>query len=173
MTNQVDSLILGRVIGDVLDLFVPSVRMSVHYGGKYVCNGCNIKPSLAIHPPTVQITGRSSDLFTLVMVDADAPNPSEPVLREWIHWIVVDIPGATSPLCGREVAPYMAPRPPLGIHRYVFSLFQQKQQFPIVDAPTSRSNFNTRDFADTFDLGLPVAAVYFNSQKEPLRCRRS
>lgn len=26
------------------------------------------------------------------MVDPDAPSPSEPTLREWLHWIVVDIP---------------------------------------------------------------------------------
>jgi hypothetical protein len=29
-----------------------------------------------------------------------------------------------------------------------------------------RSNFNTRDFAAIYNLGSPVAAVYFNCQRE-------
>ncbi|KAH0689248.1 hypothetical protein KY290_017388 [Solanum tuberosum] len=35
-----------------------------------------------------------------------------------------------------------------------------------VYAPGWRQNFNTRDFAELYNLGLPVAAVYFNCQRE-------
>ncbi|MQL74175.1 hypothetical protein Taro_006531, partial [Colocasia esculenta] len=73
---------------------------------------------------------------------------------------------------GRELRPYMGPRPPVGIHRYAFALFQQKGPFPPVTPPAARANFNTRDFAAQFDLGLPVAAVYFNAQKESAAHRK-
>uniref|UniRef100_A0A803P7J5 Uncharacterized protein n=1 Tax=Cannabis sativa TaxID=3483 RepID=A0A803P7J5_CANSA len=42
----------------------------------------------------------------------------------------------------------------------------------LVDQPPCRANFNTRFFAAHLDLGLPVATVYFNSQKEPATKRR-
>ncbi|KAG1366211.1 protein MOTHER of FT and TFL1 [Cocos nucifera] len=175
MASCVDPLVVGRVIGEVVDLFVPTMSMSVSYGTKHVNNGCDVKPSMAINPPTVQIAGRRADLYTLVMTDPDAPSPSDPTMREWLHWVVVNIPGGTDTSQGEEVVAYMGPRPPVGIHRYVLVLFQQKSRFLTgagVALPASRANFNTRTFAARHDLGLPVAAVYFNAQKEPANRRR-
>ncbi|KAK1281175.1 Protein MOTHER of FT and TF 1 [Acorus gramineus] len=166
MASHVDPLVVGRVIGEVVDMFVPAASMSVNYGSKHVNNGCDVKPSMAVDPPTVQISGRRSDLYTLVMTDPDAPSPSDPTMREWVHWIVVDIPGGTTVVQGREVLPYMGPRPPVGIHRYVFVLFQQKVPGNAIAPPMGRPNFNTRAFAAQHGLGLPVATTYFNSQKE-------
>jgi phosphatidylethanolamine-binding protein len=72
---------------------------------------------------------------------------------------------------GDEVVAYMGPRPPVGIHRYVLVLFQQKTRVR-AEAPGERANFNTRAFAATHDLGLPAAVVYFNAHKEPASRRR-
>ncbi|KAI6683492.1 hypothetical protein NL676_029405 [Syzygium grande] len=93
-------------------------------------------------------------------------------MREWIHWIVVDIPGGTNPNRGKEILTYVGPRPPVGIHRYILVLFQQKTPIGHIDHPNSRANFNTRLFAAHLNLNLPVATVYFNSQKEPANRRR-
>ncbi|MQL74172.1 hypothetical protein Taro_006532 [Colocasia esculenta] len=86
MASYVDSLVIGRVIGDVLDMFVPTVNMSVRYGPKDVSNGCEMKPSMGADPPTVNISGHPHNLYTLVMTDPDAPSPSDPTMREWVHW---------------------------------------------------------------------------------------
>ena len=119
MARSVEPLVVGRVIGDVLDMFTPATEFTVHYGTKQVTNGCDIKPSAAADQPHLQILGPpvSSSLYTLVcnsfkkkiinflthsccqwfnvqycgnnmqvMVDPDAPSPSEPRLREWLHW---------------------------------------------------------------------------------------
>jgi phosphatidylethanolamine-binding protein len=82
-------------------------------------------------------------------------------------------------IAGEEVVPYMGPRPPVGIHRYVIVLYQQKSHVETpepapaeADAATTRSRFSTRAFADRHNLGLPVAAMYFNAQKEPAANRR-
>ncbi|KAK2664487.1 hypothetical protein Ddye_003061 [Dipteronia dyeriana] len=172
MAASVDPLVVGRVIGEVLDMFVPSVNMSVYYGPKHVTNGCDIKPSMAVNPPKITLTGHTDELYTLIMIDPDAPSPSEPSMREWIHWMVLDIPGGTNPTRGKEILPYMGPRPPVGIHRYILVLFQQKASLGMVEQPPTRANFNTRFFAGHFNLGLPVATIYFNSQKEPANRRR-
>lgn len=72
----------------------------------------------------------------------------------------------------------MGPRPPVGIHRYVLVVYQQKARVtpPAALAPgaevAARARFSNRAFADRHDLGLPVAAMYFNAQKEPANRRR-
>lgn len=66
---------------------------------------------------------------------------------------------------GQEVICYESPRPTMGIHRFVLVLFQQLVR-QTVYAPGWRQNFNTRDFAELYNLGPPVAAVYFNCQRE-------
>lgn len=75
---------------------------------------------------------------------------------------------------GDTVVPYMGPAPPVGIHRYVLVLFEQKTRAVdgMTAAPADRAYFSTRAFAAAHDLGLPVAVVYFNSQKEPAHNRR-
>ncbi|GJN38037.1 hypothetical protein PR202_gb27045 [Eleusine coracana subsp. coracana] len=155
MSTSRDSLVLGRVIGDVVDQFSPTVGLRVFYNGRRIMNGADLRPSAVSARPRVE-----------VMVDPDAPNPSNPTLREYLHWMVTDIPGTTDVNYGREVLCYEGPRPPAGIHRVVFVLFKQMARGVVDSPPLLRHNFSTRDFALQHDLGLPVAAVFFTCQPE-------
>lgn len=68
MVRSVDSLVVGRVIGDVLDMFTPAADVSVSYGSKHVANGGEIKPFVAADRPTVLIQAPvSNQLYTLVL----------------------------------------------------------------------------------------------------------
>nr|BAK40195.1 flowering locus T [Gentiana triflora] len=165
-TIRQDPLVVGRVIGDVLDPFTRTLDMTVVYGQREVSNGCEFKPSQVVNQPRVDIGGNDlGDFYTLVMVDPDAPSPTDPNLREYLHWLVTNIPGSTSASFGQEIICYEFPRPSMGIHRIVFVLFRQLEQ-EMVYTPGWRQNFNTRDFAELYNLGSPVAAVYFNCQRE-------
>lgn len=164
MARSTEPLVVGRVIGDVIDIFSPSAEMIVAYPVRQVNNGCEIKPAAVAERPHVQIGGEEA-LYTLIMTDPDAPSPSEPSSREWVHWIVTDIPAGADASYGREILPYEAPKPLIGIHRYVFVLFKQVVPLAVMP-PMYRNNFRTQDFAATYGLGSPVAAVYFNSQKQ-------
>ena len=71
------------------------------------------------------------------------------------------------------MVPYLGPCPPAGIHRYVLVVYQQKARFmappalaPGAEVEASRARFRNRAFADRHDLGLPVAAMYFNCQRQ-------
>ncbi|WCJ42053.1 hypothetical protein M5689_022881 [Euphorbia peplus] len=173
MAASVEPHILGRVVGDVVDMFIPESTMSVCFGAKHVTNGGDIKPSLTLDPPKIIFSGHPDDLYTLLMVDPDAPSPSEPTMREWVHWLVTDIPGGADLSKGKEIIPYASPCPLVGIHRFILVLFKQhKGPMGLVDVPQSRRNFNTRLFAAHLELGSPVAVVFFNSQKEPASRRR-
>ncbi|XP_078431276.1 protein VERNALIZATION 3-like [Wolffia australiana] len=161
-----DPMVIGRVVGDVLDPFTRSVPLKIQYNNREVSNGCELKPSAVVNPPRVDVGGRDMrSLYTLVMIDPDAPSPSDPTSREYLHWLVTDIPAATNATYGNEVVAYESPRPTVGIHRFVFVLFRQLER-QAVYAPGWRQEFNTRDFAEVYELGPPVAALYFNCQRE-------
>lgn len=68
MAASVDPLVVGRIIGDVVDMFVPTVTMAVKYGSMQVSNGSHVKPSIAVHPPIVTISGHPHQLYTLVYI---------------------------------------------------------------------------------------------------------
>lgn len=69
MARISEPLIVGRVIGDVLDSFTPSVKMSVTYNTKQVCNGHELFPSTVTAKPRVEIQGGDMrSFFTLVRI---------------------------------------------------------------------------------------------------------
>ncbi|KAG5408040.1 hypothetical protein IGI04_004359 [Brassica rapa subsp. trilocularis] len=166
-SRVIEPLIVGRVVGEVLDFFTQTIEMNVSYNKKQVCNGHELFPSSVSSKPRVEIHGGDlRSFFTLVMIDPDVPGPSDPFLKEHLHWYVH--------FFRKEVVSYEFPRPNIGIHRFVFVLFKQKQRHVIDISPNipSRDKFNTRKFAIEHDLGLPVAAVFFNAQRETAARRR-
>ncbi|XP_074380424.1 protein VERNALIZATION 3-like [Apium graveolens] len=164
--ERADPLVVGRVIGDVLDPFTRSISLRVTFNNRELNNGCELRPSQIINQPRVDVGGDDLRTFyTLIMVDPDAPSPSYPSLREYLHWLVTDIPATTGTHFGHEAMCYESPRPSSGIHRFVFVLFRQLGR-QTVYAPSWRQNFNTREFAETYNLASPVAALYFNCQRE-------
>uniref|UniRef100_A0A0E0A5C1 RFT1 homolog n=1 Tax=Oryza glumipatula TaxID=40148 RepID=A0A0E0A5C1_9ORYZ len=144
-----DPLVVGRIVGDVLDPFVRITNLSVSYGARIVSNGCELKPSMVTQQPRVVVGGNDMRTFyTLTRM-----------LRAQATLTLGSI------YTGQEVMCYESPRPTMGIHRLVFVLFQQLGR-QTVYAPGWRQNFNTKDFAELYNLGSPVAAVYFNCQRE-------
>ncbi|KAL5224333.1 hypothetical protein ABZP36_010972 [Zizania latifolia] len=118
MSRSVEPLIVGRVIGEVLDSFNPCMKMTVAYNSnKLVYNGHELYPSAVVSKPRVEVQGGDMrSFFTLVwssqldpgssivaylalgilhiyslinfqvMTDPDVPGPSDPYLREHLHW---------------------------------------------------------------------------------------
>ncbi|KAI3456004.1 hypothetical protein Pfo_012667 [Paulownia fortunei] len=166
MARERDALVVSRVVGDVLDPFTATTELRVFSDGRMICNGCSLRPSQVVSQPRIEIRGDDfRTLYTLVMVDADAPNPSNPHFKEYLHWLVTDIPGSTGADFGKEIVSYESPQPSMGIHRLVLVLFQQSGR-QTVNAPGRRQNFSTREFSQLYDLGSPVAAVYYNGHRE-------
>ncbi|KAL6641706.1 hypothetical protein ACP70R_019887 [Stipagrostis hirtigluma subsp. patula] len=169
MSMSRDPLVVGNIVGDIVDYFPASALLRLFYGNREMTCGSELRPSQVASEPTVHINGGGgrdgTPLYTLVMVDPDAPSPSNPSRREYLHWLVTDIPEGHGANRGTEVVAYESPRPTAGIHRFVFIVFRQAVRQTIY-APGWRANFNTRDFAACYNLGPPVAGAYFNCQKE-------
>ncbi|EEF47339.1 protein HEADING DATE 3A [Ricinus communis] len=78
--------LVGGVIGELLDPFTKSIYVRVTYNNKKVNNGYDLKPSLVVDQPRVDIGGNDLRTFyTLVMVDPDSPSRSDPNLREYLR----------------------------------------------------------------------------------------
>ncbi|KAL0410105.1 UNVERIFIED_CONTAM: protein HEADING DATE 3A [Sesamum latifolium] len=79
-----DPLEVGRVVGVVVDAFTSSTSLRISYGGRIVVNGCDLRSPHVVSQPRVEIGGDDFRTFyTLVLVDPDAPSPSNPHLREY------------------------------------------------------------------------------------------
>uniref|UniRef100_A0A0E0K229 Uncharacterized protein n=1 Tax=Oryza punctata TaxID=4537 RepID=A0A0E0K229_ORYPU len=154
-----DPLVVGNVVGDILDPFIKSASLRVLYSNRELTNGSELKPSQVANEPRIEIAGRDMrTLYTLFMLLTKSDN-------ELTNRLVTDIPETTNASFGNEIVSYESPKPTAGIHRFVFVLFRQSVQQTIY-APGWRQNFNTRDFSALYNLGPPVAAVFFNCQRE-------
>jgi Raf kinase inhibitor-like YbhB/YbcL family protein len=101
---------------------------------RYTCDGEDISPPLAWSDAPAGVKS-----FALVVDDPDAPDPTSPRMR-WVHWVVYDIPpdaralpegvrgSADLPRGARlgkndwDRAAWGGPCPPIGRHRYFFTL---------------------------------------------------
>lgn len=172
-STEVEQLRARNVIPDVveevsetlLDMRVSFGKVEVRNGEELLVKQTQGKPRVQLHGPGF---GDGADLFTLLMVDPDAPRPEAPKFRNWLHWIVVNIPGSLASSediweKGKEVVAYNGPSPPAGVHRYVFLLFKQNGKVDIKRAP-ERKEFTVQEFAGKYKLGIPVAATLFTAK---------
>ncbi|KAE9448078.1 hypothetical protein C3L33_20028, partial [Rhododendron williamsianum] len=67
MPRDRDPLVVGRVVGDIVDPFTRSIALRVSYTSREVNNGCELKPSQVAIQPRVDIGGEDlRTFFTLV-----------------------------------------------------------------------------------------------------------
>jgi protein FLOWERING LOCUS T len=104
-------------------------------------------------------------LYTLMMVDPDAPSPDKPTAREWLHWLVVNISQLDVDQ-GIDLCEYMGPAPLEGTHRYVFLLFEQPNG-PVRESGEhlmdARANFSAAKWSKAHRLSEPLAGMFFTS----------
>lgn len=100
---------------------------------RHTCDGDDI-------PPELHIGGAAPGTrsFALVVDDPDAPDPAAPQ-RVWVHWVLYNLPPTTTVISeggSRALPPgtlegrndwhqtgYRGPCPPIGRHRYFFTLY--------------------------------------------------
>lgn len=80
------------------DPFRVTIPLTVTFGGDVVNDG-NMMTARQVHvPPTItynpkENTSETPSYYALVIIDPDAPSPKNPIYREFVHWVVVNIPG--------------------------------------------------------------------------------
>ncbi|CAG0879491.1 unnamed protein product [Cyprideis torosa] len=114
----------------------------------------------------------SDKLYTLMMIDPDAPSRENPKFRSWMHYLVMNVPvgqhGYLAHKNGDLIVEYMGPKPPAGTkqHRYIFLLFEQggKRLTHSKSLANNRKSFNLAEFLKQHSLGVPSAGNFFLAQ---------
>lgn len=114
---------------------------------RHTCDGQDVSPPLSWTAPP---PGTRS--LVLIVDDPDAPDPAAPRMT-WVHWLLYNIPPATSGL-PEGIAPkslpagtlqgtndwqlsgYGGPCPPVGTHRYFHKLYALDTLLPDLKHPT-------------------------------------
>ncbi|KAL9889831.1 protein D3-like [Glossina fuscipes fuscipes] len=160
-----------QIIPDVIDKG-PKDFLKITYNNKKEVNlGAELTPTQTKDEPVVEWNGEPNAYYTLIMTDPDAPSRREHQLREWQHWMVVNIPDKALNK-GEVLTAYVGSGPPkdTGLHRYVFLLYKQSEKLNFIEpylynnSTNGRSGFSTLKFARKYKLGQPIAGNFYQSQ---------
>lgn len=107
----------------------------------------------------------------IMILDPDPPSRKEPKYREWLHWLIGNIPG-NKVSQGEVLADYVGSGPPkdTGLHRYVYLVYKQpsKLKFDEKRLPNNsgdgRGMFAIRKFAKKYNLGEPIAGNLYQAE---------
>ncbi|KAH8382598.1 hypothetical protein KR009_004239 [Drosophila setifemur] len=159
-----------EVIPDVINVS-PQEFLNVTYPGNVIVDrGKELLPLQVRDEPAVYWPASPESYYTLLMVDPDLPNALRPVHREFVHWMVLNIPGNQLSMGDIRVG-YLGAMPlqESGAHRFVFLLFKQRDYTKFVfkklakQSAVGRRGFRTKVFATKYNFGYPVAGNLFTA----------
>lgn len=152
----IDAGIVPNVVPDV-----PEV-LKVSYDGNEIQLGSLVERSLTKNSPTVKYDGNANDIYTLVMIDPDAPTPQNPTLAQYLHWLIVNIPG-NEVENGQVLSSYVQPSPPKrsDAHRYIFLVYKQPEFIPEAKYNGGNTHFNVSEYATSHNCQGPLAGFFF------------
>ncbi|XP_058466726.1 protein D2-like [Malaya genurostris] len=170
MQADINQMFTEHDIVPVLIDRAPLVFAKVAYRSKRLVDASKeLTPAEARTEPKVEWCADPTTFYTLIMIDPDSPTRTEPLNREFVHWLVGNIPGKHVEQ-GEVMFEYMPvfPQSASGYHRYIFLLYKQHCHNDYSEAPrasrknrTPRIRFSTRDFAHRYSLGQPIAGNFF------------
>jgi len=186
-----DAFVKAGIVKD-LNISAPEKQLQVLYPGlNSLAPGDTLEVTKAVEtPPSLRLIGAvEGKLYTVAMVDPDAPSRKNPRAAQWLHWILTNVQGLLLSLgtggspeirdystndgmkmllgsgpstVGDEVMSYAGPAPPKGSgpHRYVLLAWKQQQNVSM-KSPHNRARGDILKIAKDLNLGQPVAGNFF------------
>jgi phosphatidylethanolamine-binding protein (PEBP) family uncharacterized protein len=133
--------------------------LGISFNGTVVQNRSKIPLVLTLHEPRITYPAYldPNKLYTLIMVDRDAPSAANPINRFYLHWMIINT--------HYTAIKYAPPNPPQGSgeHRYYVILYEQPVFIKINNEYIPRAKFDLKSFVNTNYLE-PLMAVMFRTQ---------
>jgi len=169
------------VVEDVIPAPPLAVTQVVYQNGQEqidITIARNYSPVGAARAPKVKFpTGTANNLFSLFMVDPDAPSRANPVAAQWLHWAILNIPSDeledrwlnSETAAGELKATYSGPNPPpaSGDHRYVLLIYRHSTEWQwtsgAIDARAAkgRAGFSVQEYVNQQDEQAELASATF------------
>ncbi|XP_067013201.2 protein D1 [Anabrus simplex] len=149
----------------------PETVLNVTFDNEKLHLGDELTPTKVKDQPHISWSAKPDEFYTVVMTDPDAPSRADPKFREFLHWLVINVPGEEI-ANGETLAQYVGSGPPkgTGLHRYVLLVFRQPDKIAFDGLRLSnrsrmgRKNFSIQKFAEKYGLELPaVAGTYYRA----------
>ncbi|KAH9808256.1 phosphatidylethanolamine-binding protein [Melampsora americana] len=151
-----------RVFPDILPAMAPTADLRANFQNIPISVGTFISASKSITPPTirVQVFHPEEELYTLMMIDPDVPDPSNQSFTSYLHWLVPNLP--ISAIQSKELTidetnvtqlSYIPPHPARGssLHRYTLLLFKQVSKLDSLPE-LNRLGFSARDWISSTEM---------------------
>ena len=103
-------------------------------------------------PPDIKIP--NDGYYTIIMLDPDAPDPNNPYLKNWLHYLVVNKTNSSEDI----IKQYTPPSPPIGIHRYITYIYKQPGIINVNEP--NREKFDLEKFVDFYKLKKISEYIY-------------
>nr|XP_022908416.1 phosphatidylethanolamine-binding protein homolog F40A3.3-like [Onthophagus taurus] len=157
-----------RVIPDVIDSPPEKICEVIFPSGAKANLGNMLTPTQVKDKPMVKWVADKNSFYTLCVSNPDVPHRDIPRMREWLHWLVGNIPG-NEIAKGEILADYIGAGPSKGsgFRRYVYLIYRQIDKIPysekiLTSSSTDyRNNFSIRKFADKYKLEKPTAGNFY------------
>ena len=101
--------------------------------------------------PNIEFKKDPSKLYTIITIDPDAPSPTNPIYKYFLHMLTVN----NSNTKYDKIMEWTGPDPPKGskIHRYYTCVFEQESPIDINKySINSRHNFDLNSFVKSNNL---------------------
>lgn len=166
-------MIKNEVVPELIETS-PRLTMKILYPNGYYVKAGNIMKTIDVaEQPLVywKTDPTIKDYYTLVMFSPDYPTRSNPILANFLHWMVVNIPGGHVE-DGEVICDYLGalPEPDQEMHRYIFLVYKQKaksnygmEERIFGDDFSARERFSIKKFVNRYLLS-PVAGNIFLSE---------
>ncbi|GAA5919217.1 hypothetical protein JCM1841_002508 [Sporobolomyces salmonicolor] len=109
------------------------------------------------------------ELYTLALLDPDAPSKSDPKWAPFRHWLVTGVKPGEPAKFGEALTSYMGPAPPAGTgpHRYAYLLYRQSAHVaPKLHGDPERRSFDIASFVKESKLELVGANFFLAENKD-------
>lgn len=159
----------NQIIPDVFTNLYLTQDLLVYYNQHLFHNGQELSPLEVSNKPVIHFHPKKGEFYSLCMIDPDAPTRNEPKFREWVHWLVINIPDNGKVEEGHEVIEYIGANPAkrTGYHRYVFALFEHPEKIKHHEEKIikkDRGNWSVKDFMKKHHLHSPIGVSFFISE---------
>jgi len=94
-----DAFAKAGIVKD-LNISVPEKQLQVSYPGLGpLAPGDTLAVTKTVEtPPSLRLIGAvEGKLYTIAMVDLDAPSRKNPRAAQWLHWILINVQGVSNP----------------------------------------------------------------------------